>query len=208
MVIATADAGDPSFVAGHDVLYRSEDGGETFAPLTPSDLPGMDIHAFAQSPADPQAVYAFVVGHGLFASGDGGDTWEARGSLESIPGDVFGLAVVGSDAETLILVGPESGVLRSVDGGRTFAPVYDVPAGAVAVDEESPDVVWALTATGLARSENAGGSWEITLTLDGVEGQPVALAAAGDQVWLVTEQPRFLYRSGDRGESWEPVTGT
>ncbi|MGH3649197.1 MAG: hypothetical protein ACRDU9_00695, partial [Acidimicrobiia bacterium] len=36
MVIATADAGDPLFVAGHDVLYRSDDGGETFSPLAPS----------------------------------------------------------------------------------------------------------------------------------------------------------------------------
>lgn len=208
MVIATASSGDPLFVAGHDVLYRSDDGGETFTPLAPSDLPGLDIHAFAQASVDPQTVYAFVVGHGLYASSNAGDTWEVRASIDSLPQDVFGLAVAGSDTETLVMVGPESGVLRSVDGGRTFAQVSDVPAGVVAVDRETPDVVWALTATGLARSDDAGANWEITSTLDAVEGQPVALAVAGDQVWLVAEQPRVLYRSVDGGESWSPVTDT
>ncbi|MGH8914905.1 MAG: hypothetical protein ACRDZM_10365 [Acidimicrobiia bacterium] len=208
MVIATAASGDPLFVAGHDVLYRSDDGGETYSPLAPSDLPGLDIHAFAQSPVDPQTVYAYVVGHGLYASNDTGDTWEARASVESLPQDVFGLAAPGSDTETLVMVGPESGVLRSVDGGRTFAQVSDVPTGVVAVDKDTPDVVWALTATGLARSDDAGASWDIALTLDGVEGQPVALAVAGDQVWVVAEQPRALYHSVDGGESWAPVTDT
>ncbi|MGH8872994.1 MAG: WD40/YVTN/BNR-like repeat-containing protein [Acidimicrobiia bacterium] len=207
MVIATAGDGELVFVAGHEVLYRSDDGGDTFSPLTPSDLPGMDIHGFAQSPADPRAVYAFVVGRGLFASRDAGETWEARASIDSIPRDVFGLAVTGSDSDTVVMVGPESGVHRSVDGGRSFERVFEVPSGAVAVDEQAPEVVWVLTAAGLARSDDAGGSWEISSTLDGVEGQPVALAADGEEQWLVTEQPRALYRSDDTAESWQKVGG-
>ena len=208
MVIATAGDGEPVFVAGHEVLSRSDDGGATFSPLTPPDLPGMDIHGFAQSPADPRVVYAFVVGHGLFGSRDAGETWEARASIESIPRDVFGLAVAGSDSETVVMVGPESGVHRSEDGGRSFERVFEVPSGAVAVDEQAPDVVWVLTAAGLARSDDAGGTWEISSTLDGVEGQPVTLAADGEELWVVTEQPRALYRSDDTGGSWQKVSST
>jgi len=208
MVIATAGDGEPVFVAGHEVLNRSDDGGATFSPLTPPDLPGMDIHGFAQSPADPQAVYAFVVGHGLFASRDAGETWQPRASIDSIPQDVFGLALTGSDGDKVVMVGPESGVHRSVDGGRSFERVFEVPSGAVAVDEKAPEAVWVLTATGLARSDDAGATWEISSTLDGVEGQPVALAADGEELWLVTEQPRALYRSDDTGGSWQMVAGT
>lgn len=208
MVIATAEEGDPMFVAGHEVLYRSDDDGETLTPLSPADLPGMDIHGFAQAPSDPQVVYAFVVGHGLFASGDAGETWEPRASIEVIPRDVFGLAVVGSDDETVIMVGPESGVHRSMDGGRSFQRVLETPSGAVAVDEKSPDLVWVLTAAGLASSDDAGVTWQIASTLEGVDGQPVAITADGSLLWVVTEDPRSLYRSDDGGGSWQLVAGT
>jgi photosystem II stability/assembly factor-like uncharacterized protein len=207
MAITAAGAGEPLFVAGHEVLYRSDDGGETFSPLTAFDLPGLDIHGFAQAPSDAQVVYAFVVGHGLFASRDAGESWEARASIDSIPRDVFGLAVAGSDDQTVVMVGPESGVHRSEDGGRSFEPVLEIPSGAVAVDEESQDVVWVLTARGLARSEDAGRTWEISSTLDGMEGQPVTLAVEGRVLWVVTEQPRFLYRSDDAGRSWQSMSG-
>lgn len=206
MVIASA-AGEPVFVAGHDVLYRSDDGGETFSPLDPVDLPGLDIHGFAQAPTDGQAVYAYVVGHGLFASGDGGETWEQRASIDSMPAGVFGLAVVGSGDQTVVMVGPESGAVRSEDGGRTFESVYDVPAGAVVIDRSAPDDVWVLTAGGLARSEDAGRSWETVSTLEGVTGQPAALAVDQGRIWMVTEQPRALYRSDDVGVSWDRVAG-
>ena len=208
MVVASGGAGDPMFVAGHEVLYRSDDDGETFTPLTPADLPGMDIHGFAQGASDPQVVYAFVVGHGLFASGDAGATWERRASTDAIPPDVFGLAVVGEGDEMVVMVGPESGVHLSVDGGRSFQRVLETPSGAVAVDDTSPDLVWVLTAAGLARSEDAGVTWEIASTLEGVDGQPVAITADGNLLWVVTEEPRSLYRSDDGGGSWQLVAGT
>lgn len=208
MVIATAGVGNRMFVAGHEVLYRSDDDGETFTPLTPPDLPGMDIHGFAQAQSDPHVVYAFVVGHGLFASGDGGDTWEPRASIDAIPRDVFGIAVVGNGDETVMMMGPESGVHRSTDGGRSFQSVLETPSGAVAVDETSPDLVWVLTAAGLARSDDAGVTWEIASTMEGVAGQPVAIASDGNLLWVVTEEPRSLYRSDDSGVSWQLVSGT
>lgn len=206
MVIAAA-AGEPVFVAGHEVLYRSDDGGDTFSPLSPPDLPGVDIHGFAQAPADGSVVYAYVVGHGLFASIDAGETWEPRASIESLAPNVFGIAVVGSSTDTLVMVGPESGVLRSKDGGRTFSSAFDVPAVAVAVEPDDPNVVWALTAAGPARSVDAGGTWDVVGALDGVEGQPVTLAVEESVLWVVTEQPRALYRSDDTGVNWERLAG-
>lgn len=205
MVIASA-IDQPVFVAGHEVLYRSDDGGETFTPQ-PVDLPGLDIHAFAQAPTDGGSVYAYVVGHGLFWSGDGGDTWEQRAEVEQLPQDLFGLAVVGTGADTLVLVGPDSGILRSQDGGRSMVSVLQSQVWAVTVDPADPQVVWALTTGGLDRSSDGGQTWETDLSLPGVDGQPVALAVDEGAIWLVTGEPRALYRSADEGDSWERIAG-
>lgn len=204
MVIA-ASAGQPIFIAGHDVLYRSEDGGDTFTPLQPATLPGLDLHAFGQAPTDARSVYAYAVGHGLFWSGDAGETWEQRADADQVPPDLFGLAVVGDGSETLVLTGPQSGIFRSTDGGRTLVRIADVPASAVAVDPDNPTVVWAFTGGGLMRSSDEGKTWETVSDLRGVEGQPVALGAGDAVLWAVTEEPRALYRSVDGGGVWEQV---
>lgn len=206
MVIASA-ADQPVFVAGHEVLYRSDDGGETFTSLRPSDLPGLDIHAFAQAPTDGRSVFAYVVGHGLFWSGDGGDTWEQRAGLGQLPQDLFALAVVGSGTDTLVLVGPEGGIHRSQDGGRSMVSVLQTQAWAVTVDPGDPQMVWALTSGGLVHSGDGGETWETVSTLPGVEGHPAALAAGEQAIWLVTEEPRTLYQSADGGSGWERVAG-
>jgi len=207
MVIASV-ADQPVFVAGHDVLYRSDDFGESFTPLQPPDLPGLDIHAFAQSPTDGRSVYAYVVGHGLYQSGDAGDTWEQRAGMGQLPQDLFGMAVAGGGSETLVMVGTESGILRSEDGGRSLSRVAEVPAWAVTVEPMDPQVVWTLSAAGLMRSGDGGGTWETASTLPEVEGQPLALAVGGEAMWVVTEEPRALYRSLDSGDSWEQVVGS
>ena len=207
MVIGSVGDG-PLFVAGHDVLARSDDGGATFKQLRPDDMPGLDLHAFAQAPADGQVLYGFAVGYGLFNSRDGGETWEQRAELETVPEDTLGLGVAGAGVDTVVLASPRGGVLRSGDGGRSFTRVLDLAAWAVGVDPSQPDRVWALTAGGLTRSDDAGRGWEPVSTLDEVEGQPVALAVSGELVLVVTEEPRALYRSNDGGSSWELVVGT
>jgi photosystem II stability/assembly factor-like uncharacterized protein len=206
MVIAASSS--PVFVAGHEVLYRSDDDGSTFTPLAPSDLPGLDIHGFAQSPIDPEEVYAYVVGRGLYFSDDAGESWQARSSMDSLPRDVFGVAVAGGASEVVVMVGPETGIHRSDDGGQSFRNVLDTPAGALAVDPDTPEVVWALTASGLERSSDTGLSWELISRLAGVDGQPVALTVSSDHVWLVTEQPRLLYESENGGDNWRRVAGS
>lgn len=203
MVIASAAT--PLFVAGHDVLARSDDGGETFQQLRPPDLPGLDIHAFAQAPADGRTLYALVVGFGLFASADAGETWEERARPEDLPPDVFGLGVAGSGTGTVVMVGPENGIFRSEDGGRSLTRVLGVPSWAVTVDRNDPSRVWALSAEGLMVSEDVGATWETASTLPGVEGQPLALASGIEDLWLISEEPRTLYRSSDGGGTWDSV---
>ena len=125
-----------------------------------------------------------------------------------VPPDTFGLAVVGSDVDTLVVAGPESGVLRSEDGGRNFIQILDVPSWAVATNPEQPGVVWALISGGLARSEDIGLSWQPASTMDELEGQPQALAVGSGELWVATEDPRALYSSTDGGTTWELVASS
>lgn len=48
-------------------------------------------------------------------------------------------------------------------------------------------------------SEDVGATWETASTLPGVEGQPLALASGIEDLWLISEEPRTLYRSSDGG---------
>ena len=54
----------------------NRDGGVTWAPI-PHNLPGTDIHGFAQDANDPKRLYAYFVGAGVLTSADGGTTWGA-----------------------------------------------------------------------------------------------------------------------------------
>ncbi|MDP8959943.1 MAG: hypothetical protein M3N51_12345, partial [Actinomycetota bacterium] len=139
MAIGAHDPATPIFVAGHNVLARSRDGGRTFQPLRPPDLPGLDIHAFAQAPSDPELVYAFVVGFGLFRSGDAGESWELRSEVGRVPPDLLALAVGPRDLEVVVGAGPENGVVRSTDGGGSFSGTLEVGAWSLSSDPTDPD---------------------------------------------------------------------
>ncbi|MBA2725134.1 MAG: hypothetical protein H0U53_04015 [Actinobacteria bacterium] len=69
-------------------------------------------------------------------------------------------------------------------------------------------MLWALTGTGLARSDDAGLTWQSTSGLEELDGQPLALAVGPAALWVATEDPRALYSSTDDGATWELVTGS
>ena len=70
------------YAAGDGVFSRSDDVGVTWtAPA--GALQGVDIRGFAQSPADPNRLYALVDKRGLLASADGGTTWTSVSAVPS-----------------------------------------------------------------------------------------------------------------------------
>ena len=76
------------YLAGHDIFQVSTDGGASWREVA-HNLPGTDVHGFAMSPDDPDRLYAFVNGHGVFTSADGAWTWQR---LSQVPPDVMALA--------------------------------------------------------------------------------------------------------------------
>lgn len=197
MALGVAVDGAPLLVGGHNVLARSTDGGRSFEALSPA-LPSLDIHALAQDPSNPDRVYAFVVGHGLHVSEDAGDTWTAAAPVDDqLPADVATMTVAPDDERTVLVGSPWLGVLRSVDGGGTFVRVFDT--GTIGLDHGPDGRVVAATTTGVESSEDGGESWELLVPADRLDGQAIAVALDSEgSAWVVTDQPRVLYRvAGD-----------
>lgn len=206
MGLAAAPGASPRlYLAGHDVFQVSTDGGSSWRPVA-HDLPGTDIHGFAMSPDDPQRLYAFVVGHGVFVSADGGRAWERLDS--GLPGDVTALAAAGGSPETLYAGGMRSGLLRSADGGRTWSPVR---AGlgtrgvmALAVDPTTRQTVYAGVDGGLYKSTDGSTTWS-RLSFPGDNVVALAVSPAQPSVIValtVRDGQGLVFRSEDGGITW------
>lgn len=193
--------GNRRYVAGHDVFRVSADGGKTWRDQ-PTNLPGLDLHAFAASPTNALRLYAAPVGKGLFTSGDGGVQWQPV-VMPSVGGGgmgMIGLAVAYDDPLHLY-AGSGSRVAESRDGGRTWQE-QPGPAGAIMqLAVGSSGVLYAGTDRGLAQ-RGADGAWQLTALPSGKAVVALAVSPAdARRVAVVDEQGRF-YRSDDSGQTW------
>ncbi|MEO1009286.1 MAG: glycosyl hydrolase [Planctomycetota bacterium] len=172
-----------------DGVYRSRDGGASWEHLGLRD--SQHIGMIAVDPRDSDTVYVAAEGplwspggdRGLFKSTDGGQTWEKilGGSeytgvnelhLDPRNPDVM-YAVTQQrfrNVAALINGGPESGIHKSTDGGRTWReltsgiPSEDKGRIGLAVSPIDPDIVYATIELahrqgGFYRSTDRGESW-------------------------------------------------
>lgn len=184
-------------------LFSSDDGGATWAPVQGlSDHPsgpgwepgaaGLTLHTIVPDPDDPARMWVGISAAGVFATEDGGATWDRRNhrANDDRPdprlrecGHEVGLCVhnmvrAGGSGDTLYQQNHQ-GVLRSRDGGRSW---HDITHGLpstfgfpVAVHPHDPETLW-------------------TFPLNGdTEGRFPPDARA--QVW----------RSRDGGETWQAL---
>lgn len=189
-MILSASPASPNvlWMAGHNVFYQSRDSGANWTEVR-GNLPGLDLHAFAVSPSEPNLLYAFAVGYGLFRSTDAGETWEPLAG--GAPRAPTALAA-GGTGETLY-VGTDQGVVMSRDRGQSFTAAVGMgaaPVTALAAALNS-DVVYAGTPQGVFRSADGGQSWIKT----GYGGDVAALAVPptdSERVVLVDSRGRVF----------------
>lgn len=155
--------------------------------------------------------------------------WIPRGPT-NIGGRVTDIAVDPLDGDIVFAAAAEGGVLRSLDAGQSWTPLFDdqstLSMGAVAIDPTNPQVVYAGTGevnpgggsvvyggTGLFRSIDHGDSWtQIGLEnsgsigricIDPTDPDTIFVAAMG---YLWEDNPeRGVYRTTDGGTTWSLV---
>ena len=187
--------------AGHNVLVKSMDGGETWTEADPTGLPHLDVHGFAADPVRPERLYAAIAGQGLFRSTDGGESFGLVS--EEVGGAVFGLAVTPSGS--ILAADASRGVFVSEDGGKTWTQTLDNPALGIAVNPRDSKVVLAAGPLGVFRSTSGGKSWDLVLPFAEGAG-PLAWSPSEPRVAYAIGFDKSLYRSDDLGATWAPVT--
>jgi len=109
-------------------LYRSFDGGETWATMTSDSRPkgrigGGDLSVPAIDPKNPDVIYAVTVV--TWKSTDGGVTWSA---LRGAPGgDDYQNIWINPHDSNIIALTSDQGAIVSVNGGQTWSSWYNQP---------------------------------------------------------------------------------
>lgn len=190
------------YAAGHAVFQRSDDGGQTWAPVEGA-LQGADIHGFAASPEDANLVYAYVVNSGIQMSRDGGATWQ---SLAGDAGQVTALAA-GSGGQ-LYAGSANDGVFESTDGGQSWQrgglSSFGTQITALGLDPRSGEL-YAGTMMGtktMLHRRTASGAWEMVAFSSTNPILAIAADSNADGSLLLADQAGRVFRSRDRGQSW------
>src|SRR6266480_66024 len=144
-------------------VFKTTDGGLTWAPISDKDFKAGSIGAIEVAPSDPNVVYVGTgespirgnvsPGNGVYKSTDAGKTWTHIGLANA--GQIGAIRVhpANSDLVYVAVLGhafgpnPERGVFRSKDGGKTWEKILfrSDSAGAVdlALDAANPRILYA-----------------------------------------------------------------
>jgi photosystem II stability/assembly factor-like uncharacterized protein len=180
-----------------------------------------------------------IWGAHIYVSDDHGATWTSLEAVPEHPADsgrgatkaIWYLALSG---DTLFAGIDPAGLFRSDDGGGSWRPVaglnehptrptWEPSKGCFAVhsiyiDSEQPDnIVAAVSAGGVYRSEDGGATWQPANAGVRAENLPERYPESGHNVHRVIMHPRVpdrlyrqcyngTYRSDDGGRSWTEIT--
>ncbi|HEV1286402.1 MAG TPA: hypothetical protein VNU44_13870, partial [Bryobacteraceae bacterium] len=101
-----------------------------------------------------------------------------------------------------------SGVWKTVDGGQVWTCVSDsvhlTTVGAVAVAPSRPDTVYAGAPSGLYRSTDGGGHWDL-VALEERSVSSVAIDPRNPDLVLAASADRGVVRTSDGGKPWKSV---
>ena len=149
-------------------LYKSTDGGDTWAQLTGHGLPseGLGRMGIAVAPSDPNRVYLIVDAKegGLYRSDDAGGNWRRAGSESRIWGRGWyfgGVTVDPKDPDTVYVA--NTSLYRSQDGGQSFTAIKGAPGGddyhSLWIEPDDPERMILSSDQGVIVSVDRGKSW-------------------------------------------------
>lgn len=143
-------------------------------------------------------------------------------------GRISDIEVVSSNPSVIYASAASGGVWKSVNAGLNWEPIFDehdyASTGALAVNQQIPDIIWLGTGEGNVRnstsigggiykSMDAGKTWE-KLGLENTErinrialdptNPNVAYVAALGTLWS-SNKDRGLYKTTDGGETWQNI---
>ena len=226
-------------------VFKSVDGGDSWDAVF-KDQPTASIGAVVLAPSNPNVVWVgtgegnirndVITGHGVYVSPDAGQNWRFAGLAEV--GQIARIVVHPTNPDVAFVAaighawtpGPERGVYRTADGGKTWQKVLFVNdttgCADLVMEPGNPEVLyaamwqvqrhpWQLVSggpgSGIYRSTDAGLTWtRLKEGLpEGVYGR-IALgigATNPTHVYALVEAKQgMLWDSHDRGDHWAKVS--
>lgn len=217
-------------------LWISDDGGGSWRPAGPG-IEHRAVMAVSVAPVERAngigVVWAGTEPSALYRSEDGGDTWQECPALRALPSAptwsfpprpwTSHVRWIAPDAHVAarLFVGIElGGVMRSLDGGRTWE---DRKAGGqhdahtLRTHPQAPGRVYEVAGGGYAQSDDAGASWRRDdaglrhrytwgLAVDPADPETIVISAADGprQAHDAGAAESYLYRRS-AGEAWQAV---
>jgi hypothetical protein len=206
VAVSPADANHWLIGAAQGGVWESRDAGSTWQPRSDGQ-PSLAIGAIAFSPGSPNVVYAGTgeakftgwtyAGAGMLRSEDSGATWSAVNTTNFARAAVRAILVHATD-HNIVVAGTARGA-----GGRDLDFVTSAPA------------------FGVQRSIDGGRTWSLLLRGEVSDlvrhpadfsrqyvaiGTPTNLSPIAANA-IPAPMPNGLYRTGDTGDHWTPVSG-
>ena len=190
-------------------VARSLDGGNTW---TSSTL-GFQKDYLERSDLAPQVAWVGGVGTvGIYKTTDGGIHWTRQVPALGGTGTLSSPRVIAldpNDPDALFLATWDGAVVRSSDGGDTWtlrrSGLMRQSLNGISIDPTRPADVLAGSLTGPVVSRSGGRKWTSSSNgWTGGSGGGTAISATAPGVYYA-QGGSSLYRSGDRGISWERV---
>ncbi|MEQ9552089.1 F510_1955 family glycosylhydrolase [Coleofasciculus sp. G2-EDA-02] len=180
-------------------------------------LPGVDFHALAIAPSNPDVMYAWAASgkqgeHGFLTSSDNGKTWQEVQPI-GLRGAPFGLAVDPNHPDHVFAT-TRNGLFESIDGGKNWMVLpntKNAPVAGLTLKSEGEQTVMygyrlASDSPGIFRSTDRGKTWE--LVGEGIEGTILHLAIAPNHpeiIYAVNDQNQ-VFQSQDEGKTWNKLS--
>jgi photosystem II stability/assembly factor-like uncharacterized protein len=194
------------------LLYRSNDGGETWDSLWTPDSMWFQCLAIDSSSGN---IYAGTAGgdvsriYKIYRSTDGGNIWEETSGWEYYANPIFDIAI-DPISPNILYAGTGGAVFKSTDYGASWIPRAIIPfAYTLLIDPDSTNIIYA--GSGGPYADSGGVSWEriglgdhpIT-SLVGKFGTSKTIYAGTGGEFLETGG-RGIFYSTDNGESWNSM---
>jgi len=192
-------------------MVASPDGGVRWEDRS-SGLAGRDVHALALDPRDPDVMYIWSVGDGLFVRRGATGQWQRLTGPDTLA-DVESLAVHPVRRATRLYAGTARGVWISEDDGRQWSVPRDGlrrRTAGIAMVPRRPDCVFAATFDGVFVGEADATNWKPLEPSPSWWGPIVGFAVAEtrpDAIFAVAHEGPVLTRLLDRGP-WTPLASS
>jgi photosystem II stability/assembly factor-like uncharacterized protein len=211
---------DIIYVATNDYIYKTRDGGQTWANLS-RGMSYSRVISMAVDPTYPATVYAGTKGDAVFKSHDGGQRWASmRSGLDDATiSSVVNQFVFDPRDSNHIFLATTMGVFETKNGGENWTKKMEgmkevLMVVSLTMDQTRPATLYAGTSGGVYKTANEASRWE--QVNNGLVAPEMVKTSRALNVTSIAVDPftpetvyaatlAGLYKTTDGAKSWQRI---